>query len=259
MRPALVATIPTIPMLVLTLACGGCAEPAPTVHIVASSDDTIDPRPAGATKPTQGSESHESPQATAIHAVDLRTASTEGKPEKPGPADTLRVEPATAGSAEAVLTPATFAEFQALLASNPSGSVKFTLVDAWGTFCGPCKENFPHVVAMHKKYGPKGLRVVSVSFDDPEDAQAVKEAQAFLRSQNATTTNILLNEENGVAYEKFDVNAIPAVFLYGPDGKEIRRFTMDDPRKQFTYAEVEQTIDELLTPAPAVSEPGPQE
>ena len=99
---------------------------------------------------------------------------------------------------------------------------------------------------MHNNYGDKGLRVVSLSFDDPEDDRALKDAQAFLKKMNAVNLNILLNEESGVAYEKFDVNAIPAVFLFGPDGKEIRRFTLDDPSNQFTYEEVEKTVKDLL-------------
>jgi len=35
-----------------------------------------------------------------------------------------------------------------LVATN---QVKYTIVDAWSTTCGPCKENFPHLVEMHHK------------------------------------------------------------------------------------------------------------
>jgi thiol-disulfide isomerase/thioredoxin len=127
---------------------------------------------------------------------------------------------------------------------------KYTIVDAWATWCGPCKENFPHVVAMNEKFAGKGLAVISLSFDDPADAKQVEEAKAFLNEKKATFTNILLDEEQGVGFEKFGVNSIPAVFLYGPDGKEIKRFTMDDPNNQFTYDEVEKTVEDLLAGKP---------
>ena len=62
--------------------------------------------------------------------------------------------------------------------ANPQ--VKYTIVDAWSTTCGPCKENFPHVVEMHHKYGTKGLAVISLSLEDPTDKAVVAEAERFL-------------------------------------------------------------------------------
>jgi len=42
------------------------------------------------------------------------------------------------------------------------------------------------------------------------------------------------------------VNTIPAVFIFGQDGKELKRFTMDDPSHQFTYDQVEKYLIDLL-------------
>jgi thiol-disulfide isomerase/thioredoxin len=135
-------------------------------------------------------------------------------------------------------------QFQQRLAGNPQ--IKYTMVDAWSTTCGPCKENFPHLVEMHRKYGKKGLAVVSLSLDDPSDKKAVAEAEKFLKDKKAVFTNVLLDENFGEGFEKLDIGAIPAVFLFGPDGKEVKRFTMDDPNNQFTYDEVEKAVAALL-------------
>jgi thiol-disulfide isomerase/thioredoxin len=128
--------------------------------------------------------------------------------------------------------------------ANPGA--KYTIVDAWSTTCGPCKENFPHVIEMHKKYAPKGLAVISLSLDDPSDKAAVAEAERFLKEKKAAFTNILLDENFGDGFDRLNINAIPAVFIFGPDGKEVKRFTMDDPRNQFTYDEVEKAVAHLL-------------
>jgi len=146
-----------------------------------------------------------------------------------------------------------FDAFKARLAQAGSKNYKFTLVDAWATNCGPCKENFPHLVEMHRKYASKGLQVVSLSLDDTSDAKAVEAAKDFLRSKKATFLNVLLDEEFGVGFEKLNVNSIPAVFLYGPDGKELKRFTMDDPNNQFTYDEVEKVVEAVLAGKPLAS------
>ena len=137
-----------------------------------------------------------------------------------------------------------WSKFQERLRENQK--IKYTLVDAWSTTCGPCKENFPHVLQMHKKFADKGLQVVSLSLEDPDDAAAIKEAKKFLESKKSTIINSLLDEGSGGGFEKLNINAIPAVFVYGPDGKEVKRFTMDDTKNQFTYDEVEKAITALL-------------
>ena len=99
---------------------------------------------------------------------------------------------------------------------------------------------------MHRKYGSKGLAVISLSLDDPTDAKAAAEAKAFLEEKQAVFTNVLLNEEYGNGFDRLNISAIPAVFLFGPDGKEVKRFTMDDPNNQFTYAQVDKELASLF-------------
>jgi thiol-disulfide isomerase/thioredoxin len=146
------------------------------------------------------------------------------------------------------LVPVTFDEMLSRIASNKKA--KLTMVDAWANWCGPCKENFPHVVEMHKRYSGKGLAVVSLSMDDREKPKQVDEALEFLKEKKAVFTNFLLDEDFGVGFEKLDVGAIPAVFLFGPDGKEVKRFTMDDTENQFTYEEVEKVVAAMLEGKP---------
>jgi thiol-disulfide isomerase/thioredoxin len=143
------------------------------------------------------------------------------------------------------LVPIKFEAFKARLAKNPE-KARFTIVDAWATNCAPCKENFPHLVQMHEKFAKKGLAVISLSLDDPDDKAALKSAEAFLKEKKATFTNVLLDENFGEGFDKLNINGIPAVFIFGPDGKEVKRFTMDDPNNQFTYDEVEKAVAHLL-------------
>jgi thiol-disulfide isomerase/thioredoxin len=150
------------------------------------------------------------------------------------------------------LTPVKWDDYRARLAANKS-KARYTLVDAWSTTCGPCKENFPHLVEMHAKYADKGLAVVSLALDDPSDPKAVEEARRFLKEKNARFTNYLMDEEFGVGFEKLNISAIPAVFLYGPDGKEVKRFTLEDASNQFTYDQVEKVVKELLAGKPTAS------
>lgn len=196
---------------------------------------------AAGTEPSAVSANNPTPEPAVAPAAD------------PSPAQT--VQPKSLGNAAPrsqtdgiKLTPAKWNEY--LEHVKPKGGKKFTLVDAWATWCAPCKENFPHVVEMHEKYGPKGLQVVSLSMDDLSDAKAVKEATDFLVSQKAVITNLIMNESQEVAFDKLEISAIPSVFLFDAQGKEVHRFTLEDPNDQFTYAQVEQAVEALLEGKP---------
>lgn len=119
---------------------------------------------------------------------------------------------------------------------------KLVVVDVWADFCIPCKKEFPHLVKMHRDHARNGLVCVSVCVDEPKDRAA---ALKFLRKQEATFANYLLDEDTTTWQDHWDLKGIPAVFLYR-DGKRIARFDCDDPDNQFTYADVEKTVRRLL-------------
>ncbi len=146
--------------------------------------------------------------------------------------------------AEVKLTPVKWPGYLAEVAAHPKA--KLVIVDAWATWCGPCMKNFPHLVEMHEKYADKGLVAVSLSLDESDNAKKVTKALDFLKEKHATFTNLILDERNDDAFEKLNIGAIPAVFLYTPDGKELKRFTLDDVDKLFTYEQVEAYVKDYL-------------
>src|SRR5687768_6490353 len=66
------------------------------------------------------------------------------------PPDTLTLEPATA---------------EQLLARVREPGARATLVNVWATWCGPCREEFPALVALAERRRADGLRVLLVSAD----------------------------------------------------------------------------------------------
>lgn len=50
------------------------------------------------------------------------------------------------------------------------GKNKYTLVDFWASWCGPCRAEMPTVVKAYELYHGKGLEIVGVSLDNNKDA-----------------------------------------------------------------------------------------
>jgi thiol-disulfide isomerase/thioredoxin len=124
---------------------------------------------------------------------------------------------------------------------------KVVVVDVWADWCVPCKQEFPHLVDLHRRYAAAGLVCVSVSLDDADKQAAPLK---FLKAKGATFPNYLLDEPAGTWQKIFDINGPPAVFVYQRDGKLARRFDHNDPDKQYTYADVQKLVQKLLGAAP---------
>ncbi|MFA4866830.1 MAG: TlpA disulfide reductase family protein [Pedobacter sp.] len=47
---------------------------------------------------------------------------------------------------------------------------KYLIIDFWASWCGPCRQEIPHLKEVYKKYKDKGLEILAVSVDAKEDA-----------------------------------------------------------------------------------------
>lgn len=156
----------------------------------------------------------------------------------PPPAET------TEAPVEVALKPVTFEAWQAELASM-KGSV--VVVDLWATWCIPCIERFPKMVEMSERYEGTGVRFVSLSLDDRDDATTVPQVTKFLEKNRATSmSNYLMDEIIPDAFEKLDLLGIPAVYIYDENGTLAHRLTGDDPNNQFTEEDVEKAVEAMV-------------
>lgn len=121
------------------------------------------------------------------------------------------------------------------------GSV--VVVDAWGTFCPPCRREFPNLVRLHERYAKDGLVCMSVSVDPVDRREAALE---FLKVQRATFPNFLLDEPGEVWQQRWHTDSVPVVFVFDREGRRAAKFDDHDPNKPLHYADVETLVRELL-------------
>jgi thiol-disulfide isomerase/thioredoxin len=133
-------------------------------------------------------------------APALETAA-EPIPEPPKSADTL--ETVTA---------------EALISKLKASGRKGTLVNAWASFCGPCKREIPMLEGLAKKLRPRGIDVVLVTVDEPGDEAKALE---FLRERKIELTSYVAARPLGEFKRGMNPRwpgMLPASFLFDREG-----------------------------------------
>lgn len=119
---------------------------------------------------------------------------------------------------------------------------KIVVVDNWATWCAPCVERFPRMLAIARKWSRSDIVFVSLSLDDRDDAATAPKVRAFLEKNDARIPNYLMNEITPDAFEKLGLLGIPAVHIFDRSGKLALKLTGDNPNSQFTEADVEAAL-----------------
>jgi cytochrome c biogenesis protein CcmG/thiol:disulfide interchange protein DsbE len=87
------------------------------------------------------------------------------------------------------------------------------MINVWATWCLPCRVEMPSIEALHKAYGPKGLKIVAVSIDDPGTDIAIR---AFAKEYGLTFE--ILHDPKGAITDLYDITGYPETFIIGRDG-----------------------------------------
>jgi thiol-disulfide isomerase/thioredoxin len=92
---------------------------------------------------------------------------------------------------------------------------KVVLLDFWATWCRPCREELPNVVAAYQKYHPSGFEIVSVSLDLPRKGPDLLQ---FLKEHGMTWPQVYdgAAAKTPVAVE-YGVHGIPCPVLVDGD------------------------------------------
>ena len=87
------------------------------------------------------------------------------------------------------------------------------LLNIWGTFCIPCRDEMPAIEKLHEALAPQGLKVVAVSMDDPGAADKIR---AFVKEFGLTFQ--ILYDPSGRITNDYQTTGVPETFVIARDG-----------------------------------------
>jgi thiol-disulfide isomerase/thioredoxin len=90
------------------------------------------------------------------------------------------------------------------------------VIDFWATWCKPCLRELPHIEALHKEYGPRGLAVVAISEDDTRSLPKVK---SYVKTHGFSFTVLL--DPNQRTLRDLQGTGCPYLVVVSPAGERL--------------------------------------
>jgi thiol-disulfide isomerase/thioredoxin len=106
------------------------------------------------------------------------------------------------------------------------------VLDFWAPWCGPCRQEMPHLDALYKKHAGEGVMVMGVLVDDDRTG-----ARALVQKLGLTYPQ--LDDEQHLAANRYDVHSLPTLVVLDKAGtvKTYRAgFTSEDELEAYIAA-----------------------
>ncbi len=97
---------------------------------------------------------------------------------------------------------------------------KVLVLDFWATYCPPCREEVPHLIALQKRYGAQGLNVVGLNVGGDEDRPKV----AGFVQQFGISYQLGYPDDELSAAVFSQTDAIPQTYVFDRNGRLVKRF-----------------------------------
>lgn len=113
--------------------------------------------------------------------------------------------------------------------SLPDIKGKVVLVDFFASWCSPCKQSFPAMQELQKKYAGKGLIILAINVDKKKS-----DMDNFLKVRPVDFT--ILRDSGDTLVNQIKIPAMPTSFLLNREGKVVsvhRGFQGEETRRKY--------------------------
>jgi thiol-disulfide isomerase/thioredoxin len=106
--------------------------------------------------------------------------------------------------------------------SDPRFHGKVLVIDVAGSWCPNCHDEAPFLQSLYRKYHGRGLEIVTLSFEEPEQFANPVRLRAFVQDFGLDYTVLLagtLDDLHAKLPQAVDLDAYPTTFFVGRDGR----------------------------------------
>lgn len=122
------------------------------------------------------------------------------------------------------------------------GEADLTMVNIWGTFCGPCIREMPELGEISREYGEKGVRIVGMLCDVYESGDET--ALKIVEATQADYTHIVASSDLGKGFLG-QVQAVPTTVFVDSSGNQVGEIYTGSRDKESWIEIIEETLGEV--------------
>ena len=132
---------------------------------------------------------------------------------------------------------------------------KVVLVNIWGTWCGGCLLEIPHLIAMQKKYAGRGLEIIGIAFERDDSVEGWENVWSLVNEKKINYPILKGGVEKRVNVEAVlgglkEFKGYPTTIFVDRDGKsrhiQVGFFGSTPEMEAWQVRQVEKRIEELL-------------
>jgi thiol-disulfide isomerase/thioredoxin len=101
------------------------------------------------------------------------------------------------------------------------GEGKPVILDIWASWCGPCRQEVPHLVEFAKTHGKNGLIVIGLTIEDPKDD--LKAVKSFVKEFSMNYEVAFAPQEVYLFFNGTNSGLIPQTMVFHSNGRMLRR------------------------------------
>lgn len=119
---------------------------------------------------------------------------------------------------------------------------KYILLDFWGFWCPPCRDEMPYLREAYKRYQSRNLEIVGMNTDE-YTPESIKKS---LEQNQMTWTQARLDSFKDLRDYQLRIESFPTTFLISPDGKILSMSRYERGEPDLRGKDLLVTLDKIL-------------